>query len=448
MAEFAFDVGIIGGGPAGAATAAYLAKAGLSCVVFERELFPRPHVGESLVPSSTRVFKELDFLQHMDQAGFPRKYGAAWTTSGTGSIATHDFDGLEADCHADIRFEEREQPGVDRNYTYHVDRAKFDLLLLQHAHSFGATIYEGVRVQRVDFSEPGCPRIWFSIANRSVSTTVRMVVDASGRRTLLGNQLKLRIQDPVFDQYALHTWFEGYDRSTLASHPSQHDFIFVHFLPLVNSWVWQIPITDTITSVGVVTQKKYFAKEALAREAFFWQCIQSRPELAAGLQAAHQIRPLKEEGNYSYAMKQICGDQFVLVGDAARFVDPIFSTGVSIALNSARFASADILQAAQAGDFRKERFQTFADTLRRGTHNWYEFISVYYRLNILFTAFIQDKRYRIDILKLLQGDVYDEDEPAVLQKMKAIISQVEQNPQHIWHSYLGELTSHAFAPTF
>src|SRR5260370_22570852 len=102
MSQFDFDVGIIGGGPAGAASAAYLAKAGLSCVIFERELFPRPHVGESLVPSSTRVFKELNFLQHLDQAGFPRKYGAAWTTSGTGSISTHDFDGLEADCYADI----------------------------------------------------------------------------------------------------------------------------------------------------------------------------------------------------------------------------------------------------------------------------------------------------------------------------------------------------------
>ena len=122
MSQFDFDVAIIGGGPAGAATAAYLARAGLSCVVFERELFPRPHVGESLVPSSTRVFKDLGFLEQMDQAGFPRKYGAAWTSSGKGPVYTDSFDGLEADCHAGIRFEEREQPGVDGNYTFHVDR--------------------------------------------------------------------------------------------------------------------------------------------------------------------------------------------------------------------------------------------------------------------------------------------------------------------------------------
>src|SRR5579884_763760 len=444
MAHFDFDVGIIGGGPGGSGIAAYLAKAGLNCVLFEKELFPRPHVGESLVPSSTRVFKEIGFLEKMDQAGFPRKYGAAWTTEEQRPMYHMGFDGLEPECYVDFRFEEREQPGVDRNYTFHVDRGKFDLMLLQHAQQLGATIYEGVRVQNVDFSTPDQPRINFSIAKKEVSTRVRLVVDASGRRTLLGNQLKLRIQDPVFDQYAIHTWFEGYDRSSLATNEAQKEFIFIHFLPVTNTWVWQIPITETITSIGVVTQKKNFAKSREERSQFFWKCLETRPALAEGLRAAKQIRPLTEEGNYSYAMKQICGDNFVLIGDAARFVDPIFSSGVSIALNSARFASADIIRAAETGDFRKASFQEYESTLRRGTKNWYEFISVFYRLNALFTAFVQDPRYRLDVLKLLQGDVYDEDEPAVLQIMKDIVSQVEQDENHIWQRHLGELTMNAF----
>jgi len=448
MTDFDYDVGIIGGGPAGSATAAYLARAGVSCVVFEQELFPRPHVGESLVPSSTRVFKELGFLPKLDAAGFPRKYGAAWTAADRGPIYDMQWEGLEADCYADVSFVEREQAGVDRPYTYHVDRSKFDLLLLQHAHEAGAAVYEGVHVRGVDFSEPGRPEIVFSIARQESRTKVRLVVDASGRRTLLGNQLKLRIQDPVFDQYALHTWFEGYDRSLLARGQDQLDYIFIHFLPLTNSWVWQIPISETITSIGVVTQKKHFAKTRVERETFFWQCLQSRPELAAGLRAARQVHPLQEEGDYSYAMEQICGENFVLVGDAARFVDPIFSTGVSIALNSARFASTDILQAVQSGSFGKQSFRTFEETLRRGTRNWYEFISVYYRLNVLFTAFVQDPRYRLDVLKLLQGDVYDEDEPEVLKLMKLRVSEVEQNPNHLWHRYLGELTASAFKPDF
>ena len=446
MSDFDFDIAIIGGGPGGSALASYLSKAGLSCVIFERDLFPRPHVGESLVPSSTRVFKDIGFLEQMDQAGFPRKYGASWTASGRGPVYATSFDGLEPDCNVNLRFEEREQPGVDRNYTFHVDRGKFDLMLLQHAHRHGATVYEGIQIRQVDFSEPGRPHLHYSIGRKDVSTTARLVVDASGRKTFLGNQLKLRVQDSVFDQYALHTWFEGYDRNTLAQDPSQKDFIFIHFLPVTNTWVWQIPITESITSIGVVTQKKNFAHSRQERQQFFWSCIESRPELAAGLRAAKQIRPLSEEGDYSYAMKQICGDNFLLIGDAARFVDPVFSTGVSIALNSARFASADIIRAAEIGDFSKASFQGYESTLRRGTKNWYEFISVYYRLNVLFTAFIQDPRYRIGVLKLLQGDVYDEEEPAVLKLMKDMVSEVEQNENHIWHRHLGELTMNAFKP--
>ncbi|GHO97460.1 hypothetical protein KSF_075080 [Reticulibacter mediterranei] len=139
----------------------------------------------------------------------------------------------------DTSFAEREQAGVDRPYTFHVDRGKFDLQLLQHAHEAGAVVYEGVRVQRVFFFEPGQPEILFSVARRQQSRTkVRLVVDASGRRTPLGNQLKLRVQDPVFDQYAIHTWFEGYDRRLLARDQKQLDYIFIHFLPLTNSWVW------------------------------------------------------------------------------------------------------------------------------------------------------------------------------------------------------------------
>ncbi len=426
MAPVDFDIGIIGGGPAGAAAACYLAQAGLSCVVFERDLFPRPHVGESLVPSSTRVFKEIGFLQEMEQAGFPRKYGAGWTSAQRGPIYAHEFDGLALDQQVDVRFEEREQPGVEQNYTFHVDRGKFDLLLLQHAQRKGATVYEGVQVQQVDLNERDAALIKFRLGRQEINSRVRMVIDASGRRTLLGRQLKLHVQDPVFNQYALHSWFEGYDRAALARRKHQDDYIFIHFLPLINTWVWQIPISEQVTSIGVVTQKKHFAQSKQEREAFFWQCLQSRPELADGLRKAKQLRPLKEEGDYSYAMKQICGDRFVLIGDAARFVDPIFSTGVSIALNSARFASQDIVQAAEAGDFSKQRFARFEAKIRRGTHNWYEFISVYYRLNVLFTAFVRDQRYRLDVLQLLQGDVYEEEEPEVLRLMKSKVKEVEE----------------------
>ena len=425
-----FDVGIIGGGPAGASMAAYLGKAGISCVVFEGAIFPRPHVGESLVPSSTRVFRELDFLDVMETSGFPRKYGAAWTSVGSEATYQHDWEGLPIGEHADFAFQERKQEGVEQDYTWHVDRGKFDQLLLSHADSLGAKVYEGITVQGVDFGDPKLAAIKYTIGRREAQTNVRMVVDASGRRTLLAQQLKWKVRDTVFDQYALHTWFEDFDRKAVAYREGMGDYIFIHFLPISNSWVWQIPITETITSVGVVTQKKNFAASRESREKFFWDCLGSRPDLLAAAKAATQLRPLKEEGDYSYASSQLAGDRVVLVGDSGRFVDPIFSTGVSIALNSSRFAHRDILNALESGSFQRDDFQQFETTIRRGTRNWYRFISVYYRLNVLFTSFVIDPRYRLDVLKLLQGDVYDEDEPAVLARMREVVGTVERNPQH------------------
>ena len=203
-------------------------------------------------------------------------------------------------------------------------------------------------------------------------------------------------------------------------------------------------MVDTVTSLGVVTQKKNFAKSKSDREKFFWESVASRPMLEETLRKADRIRPFKDEGDYSYAMKQLCGDRFVMVGDAGRFVDPIFSTGVSIALNSSRFAHKDILAALEKNDFSRQSFSNFENTLRLGTKNWYDFITVYYRLNVLFTYFINDPRYRLDVLKLLQGDVYDDATPPVLEKMRSMVAEVEQNDKHPWHKLLGDLTSDTF----
>jgi 1H-pyrrole-2-carbonyl-[peptidyl-carrier protein] chlorinase len=442
-----FDVGIIGGGPAGSTMASYLARAGLSCVVLESELFPRQHVGESLIPATTPVLADIGALAKVDAAGFPRKYGAAWTSAAEARIPTLGYELSHGFRAVEVAFREVDQRGVEQDYTYHVDRGKFDLLLLQHAESQGAKVYEGVRVQHVDLSEPN-PLLTFSLGRQSVNVRVRMVVDASGRGTLLGRQLRLKVPDQVFNQYAVHTWFDGLDRSALATDGKTSDYIFIHFLPLTDTWVWQIPITDTITSVGVVTQKSRFTAAKQQWEEFFWQCVDSRPELAAALRRTERVRPFKAEGDYSYAMKEICGDGWLMIGDAARFVDPIFSSGVSVAMHSARMASGDILAAAESGYFGKSAFDCYESKIRRVVRYWYEFISIYYRLNILYTAFVADPRYRTDVLRMLQGDVYDETEPVALTKMREITHLVESNPNHLWHQYLGTLRAPSQAPMF
>jgi flavin-dependent dehydrogenase len=445
-----FDIGIIGGGPGGATAAAYLAKAGLKVAVFESEIFPRPHVGESLVPATTPVLLETGAMEKVDREGFPKKYGAAWTSAESRNVPHNGFSGLVHDFRAaEIQFSERDQPGVDRDYTYHVDRGRFDQVLLEHAASTGAEVFRGVRVLNADFGDPAGVVLRCRDGQDHVAEyRTRMVVDASGRQTMLGRQLKVKVPDPVFNQYAIHSWFEGLDRKAMAVNPDQCDYIFIHFLPVKDTWVWQIPITDTVTSVGVVTQKHRFAEANSDRERFFWDFVSTRPDLAEALGRSTRVRPFRPEGDYSYSMREVCGDRFVLIGDAARFVDPIFSSGVSVALNSARLACQDILAAAEAGDFAKPRFTRYESKLRRAVRNWYEFISIYYRLNILFTAFVQDPRYRLDVLKLLQGDVYDDEEPKALQQMREIVSVVEQDEGHLWHPYLGELRAPAAAPAF
>ena len=153
-------------------------------------------------------------------------------------------------------------------------------------------------------------------------------------------------------------------------------------------------------------------------------------------------------GDYSYEVSNHYGSNYAMVGDARGFIDPIFSTGVSIALNSSRFAHKDILTALERNDFSRQSFSTFENTLRLGTKNWYDFITVYYRLNVLFTYFINDPKYRLDVLKLLQGDVYDDATPPVLEKMRSMVAEVEQHEKHPWHKLLGDLTSNAFRPEF
>jgi flavin-dependent dehydrogenase len=431
-----FDIGIIGGGPAGSTIASYLAKAGLKVAVFERDMFPRPHVGESLVPASNQVLQETGAWDEVVKAGFSKKTGAAWSANTPGAGLSADLPSGKGRMLASVPFEGAAS-------TFHVDRGKFDTILLKHAKNLGAEVFTGTRVTRVDFTDPDRPVIFVAIGKQEVPIKVRMVVDASGRSTLLGHQMKIKQNDAHFNQFAIHTWFSGYKRATFSDDPALNNYIFIHFLPVSHSWIWQIPITEKITSIGVVTPRSHFRGRHDEREAFFWEFASAFPELAHNLRQAERIRPWTVESDYSYSMQEIRGDGFLMIGDAARFVDPIFSSGVSVALNTARLASKAILAASDTGDFRSHRFDEFERTVRRGLKHWYEFITLYYKLNIYFSTFLQDPRYREDVFQLIQGNVYDEGEKPVLQIMRRTVNEVESNPDHPWRANLNKLSAMA-----
>jgi flavin-dependent dehydrogenase len=413
------DVIIIGGGPAASVIGSYLSMAGIKNLILEKVIHPRPHVGESMVTATTRVFKEIGFLETMEREGFIRKYGAGWHPP----ARRGEFN---------IEFKEYPQEGIDQDYTYHVDRSKFDLLLLKHAERLGSKVIQGVHVNEVLFEADYARGVRAVVAGMEVDLPCRMVVDATGRNTLLGHQLKLKKKDPIFNQYAVHAWFEGVDKGT----SSAADFIHIYFLPVERGWVWQIPITEKITSVGVVTEREVFKQSSLDLEGFFRHHTTTNPDLARAMQSARRINEFKTEGDYSYSLEKFVGNGFVMIGDAARFVDPIFSSGVSVACYSAKFASEQIRRAFETGDFSAEALKPYEVKLRRGVDIWYEFIRLYYKLLPLFTYFIESKQHRLEVLRLLQGEVYERGEAPVLQAMRNYIAKVESSESHLLKAQL------------
>ena len=416
------DVIIIGGGPAGSALGCYLSMAGISNTIFEGDIHPRPHIGESLITASTRVFKEIGFLETMDSEGFVRKYGSTWhAPANKGRIS--------------IEYCEFPQKGIEQPFTYHVDRSRFDALLLKHANQLGSKVYQGVRVKEVLFEEGRACGVRVQIGDKELDVPARVVVDASGRNTLLGGQLNLKKKDKIFKQRAVHAWFEDVDRG---SNPTS-EHIHIYFLPVDRGWAWQIPITDKITSIGVVAEKEVFKNDRLDIENYFRTLIRSNENLAQAMRMARRINEFKSEGDYNYSMSRFVGDGFLLIGDAARFVDPIFSSGVSIALYSAKFAAECIQHAFAIRDFSAWVFEPYELKLRSGVDTWYEFIRLYYKLLPLFTYFINSKKYRFQILQLLQGEVFDRPEVPVLEVMRKFVKTMETSENHLFKARLTDI---------
>lgn len=416
------DVIIMGGGPAGLTLGCYLAQAGVDCLVLEKANHPRPHVGESLMPSTVRIIREIGFHDLAESAGFPH----------SGGVAYHPQVGFDVT----LSYRDFPQEGIDQAYTYHVDRARFDMLLMKHAEGQGCRVVQGVGVDHVLFDEAGrATGVRAALGRNHTELEAKVVVDAAGRATRLGRQLELREDHPVFDQFALHTWCVDVDRGRQKT----ADYTHVYFLPEVRGWAWHAAIDSEITSIGLVASREAYQDSGLDVEDFFETSLRANRKLARATRRAKRINDIKGEVNYSYRLNRVCGDGWLAIGDAARFIDPIFSSGVSVAMHSARFAAERIQTAIESGDASRATFEPYEDQLFTGAAIWDDFIRLFYRLLPAFTHLLESRDHRTPLVRMIQGDIHAGSEADVLDEMRALVRSVEEADAHPWRSQLLDL---------
>jgi len=416
------DVIIMGGGPAGLTLGCYLARAGVPSLILEKAHHPRPHVGESLMPATIRILREIGFIDIMESAGFPH----------SGGVVYHPGD-LED---AVLPYAEFPQAGIDGEYTYHVDRARFDMLLMKHAETLGCHIIEGASAEEVLFDGASAVSgVKVDFGGRSIELEAPLVVDAAGRNTRIGRQLGIRETHPVLDQFALHAWCEGVDRGPSGTESWTH----VYFLPEVRGWAWQSPIDEGITSIGVVADKEAYQSAGLVVEDFFDECLALNPKLAHATRGLSRLNEIKGEVNYSYRLDRVCGDGWLAIGDAARFIDPVFSSGVSSAMHSARFAAERIGAAHFSGDYRRSTFLPYEEDVMAGAAIWDDFTRLFYRLLPGFTHLLQSDEHRPALMRMIQGDLTPQADTAVLDAFRSLIRSVEEVDDHPWSRELLEL---------
>jgi flavin-dependent dehydrogenase len=380
------DVLVIGGGPAGSTIAALLARAGRDVAVFEKSHHPRFHIGESLLPANGVLFDRLGVRDEVERIGMP-KWGV-------------EFVSPDHDQRSHIEFAE----AWDRSmpYAWHVRRSELDELLFRHAGRCGARLHEGRRVRRVEFDDAGATVQVEDERGASQSWRTRFVVDGSGRDTLLANQLRCKEKNRRHNSSALYAHYRGVERLTGKRAGDIGIFWFAH------GWFWLIPLADGTTSIGAVCWPYHLKTRDKPLEDFFADTIALCPALAARLAGAERVSEVHATGNYSYTSRESSGERFLMLGDAYAFIDPVFSSGVFLAMQSA-FAGVEVveqtLERPAAAAAARRRFDR---TMRHGPREFSWFI---FRVtNPTLRGFFMDPgnpfRVKEALISLLAGDIY------------------------------------------
>jgi flavin-dependent dehydrogenase len=409
------DVIVIGGGPAGSTVSALIAQHGYKVQLFEREHFPRFHIGESLIPETYWVLKRLGMLEKMQKSHFVKKYSVQFVNAGGKLSAPFYFwDNKPHEC----------------SQTWQVVRSEFDLMMLNNAREHGVEAHEGVRVRDVLFENQRTVGAKIQLEDGTTrEVRARIVVDASGQSGLLQNKFKLRVWDPILNKGAIWTYWQG------AYRDKGRDEGATMVLQTANrqGWFWYIPLHDDRVSVGVVAPFDYLFKGRKSHEQTYNEEVERCTAVKERVASGRRITGYFATKDYSYRATQAAGEGWVTIGDAFGFLDPLYSSGVLLALKSGEMAADAIVEGFQSGDLSAAQLGKWGALFNQGVDRMRRLVCEYYD-GFSFGQFVRSYPHlRGTVTDLLIGDLFTDRVDSVWQPMESLYSNGKVPPPR-WDS--------------